>query len=131
MTGGEDPEAQRRLDAARLEALEASLARAQPRTAPPSQLGGAVDQANLAWRMVIELVAGLMIGFGIGFGLDWLFGTRPILLVVFVLAGMWAGVRTMMRTARELGAAPPGGAAAAMPDYDDDDDDKDDAHKGQ
>jgi hypothetical protein len=55
-----------------------------------------------AWRMVTELVAGLLVGFGIGLGLDALFGTRPWLLVLFTLLGFWAGIRVMMRTAREL-----------------------------
>lgn len=60
------------------------------------------SQANIAWRMVIELVAGLGIGFGIGYGLDRLFGTMPLFLVLFILLGFAAGVKTMMRTAKEL-----------------------------
>ncbi|HBZ44247.1 MAG TPA: F0F1 ATP synthase subunit I [Maritimibacter sp.] len=59
--------------------------------------------ANLAWRMVIELVAGLGIGFGIGYGLDWLFGTIPIFLVIFTLLGLAAGIKTMLGSAQELG----------------------------
>ena len=54
--------------------------------------------------MVIELVAGLLIGFGMGYGLDSLFGTLPIFLILFTLLGFVAGVRTMMRTAREFQA---------------------------
>ena len=60
------------------------------------------SMANLAWRMVIELVAGLAIGFGIGYGLDALFGTRPFLMVLFIFLGFIAGVKTMMRTAIEV-----------------------------
>ncbi|WP_347853446.1 AtpZ/AtpI family protein, partial [Planktomarina sp.] len=52
--------------------------------------------------MVIELVAGIAIGFGIGYGLDWLFGTLPIFLILFIGFGFVAGVRTMMRTAQEV-----------------------------
>tara|TARA_Y100000589_G_C27000615_1_gene566575 strand:+ start:175 stop:498 length:324 start_codon:yes stop_codon:yes gene_type:complete len=55
-----------------------------------------------AWRMVIELVSGLAIGFGLGYGLDVLFGTLPILMIVFTLLGFIAGVRTMLATAREI-----------------------------
>jgi ATP synthase protein I len=58
--------------------------------------------AHLAWRMVIELVAGIAIGFGIGYGLDVFFGTLPIFLVVFMLLGFVAGVKTMLRTAQEV-----------------------------
>ncbi|SLN29304.1 ATP synthase protein I [Pseudoruegeria aquimaris] len=60
------------------------------------------SQAQMGWRMVIELVAGLGVGFGIGYGLDKLFGTLPIFLVLFVFLGFAAGVNTMLRTAKEF-----------------------------
>jgi len=60
------------------------------------------SQAQLAWRMVIELVAGLGIGFGMGYGLDLLFGTLPVFLVLFTLLGLAAGIKTMMRSAEEI-----------------------------
>ena len=60
------------------------------------------SQAQHAWRMVIELVAGLGIGFVIGYGLDTVFGTMPFLLIAFTLLGFAAGVRTVIRTAQEL-----------------------------
>lgn len=60
------------------------------------------SQAQHAWRMVIELVAGLLIGFGIGYGLDSVFGTLPIFLVLFTLLGLAAGIKTMMRSAEEI-----------------------------
>ncbi len=60
------------------------------------------SQANMAWRMVIELVAGLGIGFGIGYGIDVLFGTTPIFMVLFIFFGLAAGVKTMMRSAAEM-----------------------------
>ncbi|MEP5154358.1 AtpZ/AtpI family protein [Planktotalea sp.] len=60
------------------------------------------SQAQQGWRMVTELVAGLGIGFGIGYGLDVLFGTMPIMLVLFTFMGFAAGVKTMMRTAQEI-----------------------------
>lgn len=59
-------------------------------------------QAHLAWRMVIELVTGLGIGFGIGYGLDGLLGTTPWLMILFILLGLFAGVKTMMRSADEI-----------------------------
>lgn len=71
------------------------------------------EQAHMGWRMVIEMVAGVLIGFGIGFGLDSLFGTLPIFLVLFTLLGFAAGVRVMLRTAQE---AQNSNAAAAAPD---------------
>ncbi|MCC6304060.1 MAG: AtpZ/AtpI family protein [Rhodobacteraceae bacterium] len=96
-------------DEARLRRLEARLERARAARAPPPPETRDYALANLAWRMVIELVAGLAIGFGIGLGLDAAFGTRPVLMVVFTLAGFAAGVKTMIRTAREVGAGQRGG----------------------
>jgi ATP synthase protein I len=59
-------------------------------------------QASMAWRMVLELVVGIAMGFGIGFGLDALFGTEPVLMILFCLFGFAGGVRTMMYTAKEV-----------------------------
>ncbi|QDY69739.1 AtpZ/AtpI family protein [Qingshengfaniella alkalisoli] len=67
------------------------------------------SQAQIAWRMVIELVAGLGIGFGIGYGLDYLFGTSPVFLVLFIFLGFAAGVKTMIGTAKEVEVKRPGG----------------------
>lgn len=60
------------------------------------------SQAQHAWRMVTELVAGLGIGFGIGYGLDAVLGTSPWLMLVFTILGIIAGVKTMIGTAQEL-----------------------------
>lgn len=90
-------------DPERLRALEARLARV--RTTPertPSTKGKAFSQGEMAWRMVIELVTGMMLGLSIGFGLDHVFSTRPIFLVVFALLGFAAGVRTMLGTAKSM-----------------------------
>ena len=65
--------------------------------------GAGFSQGELAWRMVIELVTGMVLGLAIGFGLDFVFGTRPIFLVIFALFGFAAGIRVMMGTAKQLG----------------------------
>ncbi|MDH5797503.1 MAG: AtpZ/AtpI family protein [Paracoccaceae bacterium] len=92
-------------DKERLEALGKRIKAAKGEERAPSTASRIVEghsQAQLAWRMVIELVAGIVIGFGIGYGLDSLFGTMPIFLILFILLGFAAGVRTMMRTAQEV-----------------------------
>lgn len=90
-------------DRERLAALEKRIETAKAAAAPRrSAQEDNHRQAQMAWRMVIELVAGLLIGFGIGYGLDTLFGTMPIFLVLFVLAGFAAGVKTMLRSAKEM-----------------------------
>jgi ATP synthase protein I len=86
--------------------LEALRSRTRPDGAggTGSRSAGArkYTQSSLAWRMVIELVAGMLLGLAIGYGLDALFGTRPVFLVVFALFGFAAGVKTMLRTATEV-----------------------------
>ena len=88
--------------AARRKVLEQRIAKAKGPELAKSHSEEHYSQANLAWRMVIELVAGLGIGFGIGYALDLLFGTLPIFLVLFIFAGLAAGVKTMMRSAKEV-----------------------------
>ncbi|MFK7751501.1 MAG: AtpZ/AtpI family protein [Sedimentitalea sp.] len=86
----------------RLAQLEARIAAAKGADEVASHMDDHHSQAHLAWRMVIELVVGLGIGFGIGWGLDSLFGTLPIFLVLFTLVGLAAGIKTMLRSAREI-----------------------------
>ena len=85
-----------------LDALDERIRAAKGRQAPAPQMEEHYSQAQQGWRMVTELVAGLLIGFGIGYGLDTLFGTMPILLILFTLLGFAAGVKTMVRTAQEI-----------------------------
>ncbi|WP_410218351.1 AtpZ/AtpI family protein [Paracoccus sp. (in: a-proteobacteria)] len=101
MAEGPRGEADRAADAERLRALEAKLAAKAPKPQGPGPMGK-YEQANLAWRMVIELVAGLGLGFVVGYGLDYLLGTTPVLMVLFIFLGLAAGVKSMMRTAGEL-----------------------------
>jgi len=89
-------------DLKRLRDLEARIAKARAAQEPPPPKTESHDLAQQGWRMVTELVAGLLIGLGIGWGLDWAFGTRPLFLVLFVLLGLAAGVRVMLRTAAEI-----------------------------
>ncbi len=90
-------------DPDRLRALEARLAKVAVKPkAPQTDTGKAFSQGEVAWRMVIELVSGMLLGLSIGYGLDYVFGTIPIFLIVFSLLGFAGGVRTMMGTAREL-----------------------------
>lgn len=86
----------------RLAQLEARIAAAKKADTPKPHKDEHYSQAQLAWRMVIELVAGLGIGFGMGYGLDRLFGTLPFLLVLFTLLGLAAGIKTMLRSAEEI-----------------------------
>lgn len=91
-------------DPDRLRDLETRLQKVKGQTPPPqTNTVKGFSQGEVAWRMVIELATGIVLGCGIGYGLDVLFGTLPILLIVFSLLGFAAGIRTMLGTARELG----------------------------
>ena len=92
----------------RMAQLEDKIANAKAVHRPQSQVEDHHSQAHAGWRMVTELVAGLLIGFCIGYGLDSLFGTLPIFLVLFVLLGFAAGVKTMLRSAQDIQRAQSG-----------------------
>jgi ATP synthase protein I len=101
-----DPE-----EKARLDAIGKRIAEARGTDTPGPKVADHHSQAQTGWRMVTELVAGLLIGFGIGYGLDVLFGTLPIFLVLFTFVGFAAGIRVMLRTAAELQKTTPGAGA--------------------
>lgn len=105
----------------RLKRLEDRLEAARAERAPKSRPGASAKftQGSIAWRMVTELVAGMLLGLGMGWGLDELFGTRPVFLVLFALLGFAAGVRTMVRTAADLQKGRSEGALARAPAQDD------------
>ncbi|TVP98384.1 MAG: AtpZ/AtpI family protein [Roseinatronobacter sp.] len=95
-----------------LKALEDRIAKVKATLEPPRAAQDHHSMAQIGWRMVIELVSGLGIGAAIGYGLDVLFGTLPIFLVLLTLLGFAAGIKTMLRSAREFEigtdkAAPP------------------------
>ncbi|MEP0990910.1 MAG: AtpZ/AtpI family protein [Tateyamaria sp.] len=85
-----------------MQRLEERIEAARKAQAPKPRVDEHYSAANLAWRMVIELVAGLGIGFGIGYGLDLLLGTLPIFMVLFTMLGLAAGIKTMLRSAKEI-----------------------------
>ena len=61
-----------------------------------------INQSSIAYRMMVELVVGMVFGIGIGYGLDFLFNTFPIFLVIFSLLGFAAGIRVMLQTANQI-----------------------------
>ncbi|WP_300515127.1 AtpZ/AtpI family protein [Aliiroseovarius sp.] len=99
-------------DRERLEALDEKLKKLKGEDEGADTGGADMNQANMAWQMVIELVAGLGIGFGIGFGIDAVFGTKPIFMVLFILLGFAAGVKVMLGTAAHMQEKQGGGASS-------------------
>ncbi|MBR9764912.1 MAG: F0F1 ATP synthase subunit I [Rhodobacteraceae bacterium] len=96
-------------DRTRLAELEARIAAAKGSGKAADSHGGEhYSAAQVGWRMVTELVAGLLLGFGIGYGLDWLLGIAPAMMILFTLLGFVAGMKTMLRSAEELQEKPTG-----------------------
>ncbi len=93
------------------------------RKAPPAGNNRARGNAlGEAFKIVAELVVGVVVGGGIGWALDKALGTRPWLLVLFLILGFAAGMSNVVRTARRMQAAsePMQRSAPSVPDDDDD-----------
>ena len=93
-------------DRDRLRELEERIAAAKKAREPEPPRQNKYEASSLAWRMVLELVIGMALGCFIGYGLDAVFGTLPLFLMIFALLGFAAGIRTMMRSAREVKRGP-------------------------
>ena len=85
-----------------LKSLERKIEAAKKTVEPEQSVQNKFSAAEVGWRMIIELTAGVFIGFGLGYGLDFLFGTKPVFILIMTLFGFAAGVKTMMKSAREL-----------------------------
>ena len=85
-----------------LKSLEEKIEAAKKVVEPEQPVQNKFSAAEVGWRMIIELTAGVFIGFGLGYGLDFLFSTKPVFILLLTLLGFMAGVKTMMRSAREL-----------------------------
>jgi len=106
---------------ARLKDLSSRIAAEESEQAesakPPASLQGATGFAK-GYRLASEFVAGTLVGGLIGYGFDWLFGTLPFGLIIFLLLGFGAGILNMARAGNRvppaqerLGSNPPPKAA--------------------
>ena len=73
----------KRLDEVRARQVEPSVEESRAR-------GSAMGQA---FKIAVELVAGVVVGGGIGWYLDAWLGTKPWLFIVFLMLGFAAGMR--------------------------------------
>lgn len=95
---GQIPKGADRLDELDARIKAAREVRARPKNAAVEKF----KHGSLVWRMVTELVVGVLVGGVMGWGLDSLFGTMPLFLIVMGLFGFAAGVRIMLRSAEEI-----------------------------
>jgi ATP synthase protein I len=106
--GEADGEKDRELRA-RLDKLSASLdvrrqgeQTAQARRASDEKQGGDAGRAmTLGFRVLSELIAGVLIGMAIGWQLDRWLSTGPWLMIVFLFLGTAAGVFNVIRSASQ------------------------------
>lgn len=76
-----------------------------------------------AFKIVAELIVGVVVGGGIGWALDRQLGSAPWLLILFLLLGFAAGISNVVRVARRMQAAAEPLQRSAPSVADDDDDD--------
>lgn len=76
------------------------------RKAPPAGNARARGTAlGEAFKIVAELVVGVVVGGGMGWALDKALGTAPWLMILFLILGFAAGMSNVVRTARKMQAA--------------------------
>jgi ATP synthase protein I len=63
-----------------------------------------VTSLGVAFRMGTELIAAVAVSVAIGWGLDWVFGTRPVFILIMFVLGAAAGMRNVIVLAKDLNA---------------------------
>ncbi|MEQ1719050.1 MAG: AtpZ/AtpI family protein [Hyphomicrobium sp.] len=104
--------------------LDAVKSRAKPVEDEASRRRGAAF--GQAFRYAADLVVGVGVGGLIGWLLDQQFGTRPLLLILFVVLGFAAGLLNLIRAAQKAQAEnePLQRATPSVADDDDDENEK-------
>lgn len=86
----------------RLDALEGKLAKTKGLGSSPETPEGRGKAMGQALKLSTELVAGVVVGGLIGWALDQVFGTKPFLMLVFLVLGAAAGIMNVIRTATKM-----------------------------
>lgn len=97
--------------------LTARVDKARRALAPDDGSGdkGRGNAISVAFRLGIELIAGLVVGVGMGWLLDEWLGTSPIFLLIFFVFGAAAGILGVIRTARQINVSEGHGNDNTMP----------------
>ncbi len=89
----------------RLRGFEERLASAKSSLeAGDTKAGGRGSAYGFGFRLISDLIVGVLAGFFIGWGLDKLLHTSPWLLLIFTPIGMAAGILNVIRAAQSAEA---------------------------
>lgn len=89
-------------DARRLAEIEERLRKARERRDDVRPIEAPNSKLGIAFRLVTELMAAVIVGGAIGWGLDRILSTGPFLLIVMFLVGVAAGIFNVVRSAQQL-----------------------------
>jgi ATP synthase protein I len=98
MTEGNSPSPESDFDA-RLRRLKEQVREERGDEGPRD--GGPRSAGGWAMKLSVELAAGLLVGGGIGWFLDYLMGTKPLMLILFFILGGAAGIWTVYKSSME------------------------------
>jgi ATP synthase protein I len=91
-------------DPADLSALDAKLKAARERNQGPGEKAGSQgagqSSSGYGFRLSMELIASLLAGLGLGWAIDWLVGSRPLFMLVFMFLGLGAGIYNVIRMSK-------------------------------
>lgn len=88
-----------------LEELGARLRKAQETRNPAGQPPEPQSrQFGVAYRILVEMLAGVLVGGGLGWLLDHWLGTRPWFLLAMIVLGFAAGMSNAYRVTRQYAA---------------------------
>jgi ATP synthase protein I len=72
---------------------------------PTASYQGASDYSK-GYKLASEFVGGVLVGGAIGYGIDYVAGTLPLFLIIFLLLGFGAGILNMSRAANRTAPSP-------------------------
>jgi len=86
----------------RLSRLSEKIAAKQEDRKPVASRRGEGSALGLAYRLTVEMLAGIGVGGFIGWWLDKVLGTTPLFLLIMLFLGMGAGLMNSVRTVANM-----------------------------